>query len=161
MNLDARGCAKSFARLCRSQSVRSERFIAATIRTSCSVKPRVVIFHISASNSTEACLCGECGLPCACSQGQIWRLWPGNMVAAQGCTSGRGNLHTFGGMNVTLLGDWKLSSVAGLGGAFCRKGGRQWTTIRVRSSPLCRPGQPARWRSANSPTPPTISRPRQ
>jgi hypothetical protein len=29
--------------------VRSARFIAAMIRTSCSVKPRVVIFHISAS----------------------------------------------------------------------------------------------------------------
>src|SRR5271165_2325265 len=46
-------------------------FISAMIRTSCSVKPRVVIFHISASNSSEACLCGEFRISCVRAQGQI------------------------------------------------------------------------------------------
>jgi hypothetical protein len=80
-------------------------FIAAMIRTSCSVKPRVVIFHkrlqTSNQDSTEACLRDKSAITCVWGHRQIVQSCSGYMVQAEACTSRSGSIHTFGGFGIS------------------------------------------------------------
>src|SRR5271169_3640229 len=110
------------------------------IRTSCSVKLRVVIFHINATKEeietqVRPYLRDESATTC------LW-FTTVNRVIVVSVYGGGSRLYFSERRALVLLGDWTLSSVAGLRGAFCRRVGHQWTTFRVRSSPRWLRGQP-------------------